>query len=252
MKKNLFSIVLVMVALLLTGCNMSKSKLATEVASANATCPQKVDDGMTITSVEMDGDMVVFTYETNEQAFNNVSSNYKDPVLSKMMLGSIVAGLDKAFRDELVASKVGVKCVYICKSNGAKKEVELNSKELVDAIKHPLKGNDLLDMQIKIAQSNLPIDVGNGMKVVEFSRQGNVLRCVTDVTESKIDEATMKENFSNVSNSELFSKEDIKGDPLLETAVLQGMDILYVYKSDNFEEALERLITNKELQAILY
>lgn len=53
MKAKLLSFCLLAVVLLLGSCIFQKGKLAIEVADVNDDCPEKIADGITMTSVEM-------------------------------------------------------------------------------------------------------------------------------------------------------------------------------------------------------
>ena len=95
MKAKLLSFCLLAVVLLLGSCIFQKGKLAIEVADVNDDCPEKIADGITMTSVEMDGDLVVYTYEVDQEAFRNICINLGDPETSKTLLRKMVAEFDK-------------------------------------------------------------------------------------------------------------------------------------------------------------
>lgn len=60
------SVCALLAVLLCTACDTAKSRLAAAVKAQNANCPQEIDGGE-LTSVEMDGNDVVFTYTYNDQ-----------------------------------------------------------------------------------------------------------------------------------------------------------------------------------------
>ncbi len=239
MKAKLLSFCLLAVVLLLGSCIFQKGKLAIEVADVNDDCPEKIADGITMTSVEMDGDLVVYTYEVDQEAFRNICINL-----------NMVAEFDKDFTRELLAASMGVKFVYEC-TDGSRQVAMLTPQELEAAQKAPLRGDDLFDAQLKLAQNKLPMDAGGGMRIVQFAKEGRTLNCYVDITESGLSMSEVRSNVANLTAKDLFTDDDIEDDPLLKEAVKRGFNIQYIYSSANTPEEATFLLTNAELRRIM-
>lgn len=250
MKAKLLSFCLLAVVLLLGSCIFQKGKLAIEVADVNDDCPEKIADGITMTSVEMDGDLVVYTYEVDQEAFRNICINLGDPETSKTLLRNMVAEFDKDFTRELLAASMGVKFVYEC-TDGSRQMAMLTPKELEAAQKAPLRGDDLFDAQLKLAQNKLPMDAGGGMRIVQFAKEGRTLNCYVDITESGLSMSEVRSNVANLTAKDLFTDDDIEDDPLLKEAVKRGFNIQYIYSSANTPDEATFLLTNAELRRIM-
>ena len=250
MKAKLLSFCLLAVVLLLGSCIFQKGKLAIEVADVNDDCPEKIADGITMTSVEMDGDLVVYTYEVDQEAFRNICINLGDPETSKTLLGNMVAEFDKDFTHELLAASMGVKFVYEC-ADGSRQVAILTPQELETAQNAPLRGDDLFDAQLKLAQNKLPMDAGGGMRIVQFAKEGRTLNYYVDITESGLSMSEVRSNVANLTAKDLFTDDDIEDDPLLKEAVKRGFNIQYIYSSANTPEEATFLLTNAELRRIM-
>ena len=238
------------VALLLGSCIFQKGKLAIEVADANNDCPEVIADGITMTSVEMDGDMVVYTYKVDTEAFRNICINLGDPKTSKTLLRNMVAEFDKDFTRELLAASMGVKFVYECE-DGSRQVAMLTHEELEAAKNSPLRGDDLFDAQLEVAKNKLPIDAGGGMRIVQFAKEGRTLNCYVDITESGLSMSEVRSNVANLTAKDLFTDDDIEDDPLLKEAVKRGFNIQYIYCSATTPEEATFLLSNAELRRIM-
>ncbi|MDO4510947.1 MAG: hypothetical protein Q4B68_03905 [Bacteroidales bacterium] len=248
MKTKLLSLV-VLLAAVLASCNMFKSKLALEVADANEECPVVIEPGMTVESFVLEDNELVITYKLSVDQYRNSIAILRTPALEKQMAAMMIQEFDDDLRRELVAAEVGMKIVLKCE-DGNTKEFALNSAELQNSIQHPMTGQAVLDLQIQMMQGRLPMDVGGGMLMVEVTKQGRNLRCVTDISGSSLSIAQVKANLAHMKARDLFTDDVIEDDPLLSTALKQGCDLLYVYKSKNEPDSVLFTMTNAELRAI--
>lgn len=236
--------------MLLAGCNLGKTELAKQVSDANDNCPEQIEDGVTMSGVELDDSCVVFTYKVSADAFGNVSANISDPDMSKLIFREMVSDIDRGFMREVLAEKSGIKFVFQSE-NGEKKDLKVGYAELAKASDKKISDAELFDTQLRVAQRYLPMDAGEGMKVVEFSKQGRTLRCLVDMTGAKESVAQMQKKVANVRAADRFTADDIKGDPLFDEAVAQGYDIDYVYVSKNTTDTARMHFPSHDLRAIM-
>ncbi|MGM9868369.1 MAG: hypothetical protein ACI30R_01910 [Sodaliphilus sp.] len=252
MKRKLFTPLLcLLVMAIMAGCNLEKSKIALEVKQINDECPKSLGNGMTLTSVELEDDFMVYTVSVDAETFKDVAENAKSPLASKLFSLMIIEDLDADEKQTLLEAKVGIKYVYNC-TTGESRTLTVSSQEFADAVKHPLKGKDLLDLQISILKGRLPMDIGEGMTMVDAAIKARTLSCVIDVTSAGIDMAELIANAANIQASDMFTKDDIESDPLLLTAIEQGFDIEYVYTQTNSPLTATTVIPNRDLKAIIY
>lgn len=236
--------------MLLASCNLGKTELAKQVADANDDCPEQIENGVTMSGVELDGGWVVFTYKVGADAFANVSANISDPDMSKLIFREMVSDIDRDFMREVLAEKSGIRFVFQSE-NGEKKELKVSYAELAKAGDKKISDAELFDTQLRVAQRYLPMDAGEGMKVVDFSKQGRTLQCLVDMTGAKESVAQMRKNVANVQADDRFTADDIEGDPLFDEAVAQGYDIDYVYVSKNSSDTARMHFPNRDLRAIM-
>lgn len=252
MKTKIFTPLLCLLMMaIMAGCNLEKSKIALEIKQMNDDCPQSLGNGMTLTSAELDGDFAVYTISVNAETFVDVAENAKSPLASKLLSSMMIDELDADEKQALLDAKVGIKYVYKC-TTGETRTITISSQEFADAVKNPLKGKALLDLQLSILKGRLPMDLGSGMKMVDASIEARTLRCVIDVTSTGIDMAQLRANAANIQASDMFTQADIESDPLLLTAIEQGYDIVYVYTQTNSSQQVSTVLSNRDLKQLLY
>ena len=187
MKTKIFTPLLCLLMLaIVAGCNWHKSKIAAEAKQLNDECPKSLGNGMMLTSVELDHDFMVYNVSVNAETFVDVVENAKSPLASKMFSSMIVDDLDADERQVLLDAEVGIKYVYKCET-GETRTVTVSSQEFAEAVKHPLKGKALLDVQLSILKGRLPMDVGAGMKMVNAEFKNGNLCCEIDVTSAGLE-----------------------------------------------------------------
>lgn len=252
MEKTLYAKLLTVLAsvMLLASCNFGKSELAKQVAAANDDCPEQIEDGVTMSGVELDGGWVVFTYKVDADAFANVSANISDPDMSKLIFREMTSDIDRNFMRVVLAEKSGIKFVFQSEG-GVKKELKVSYAELVKAGDKKISDAELFDTNLRVAQRNLPMDAGEGMKVVGFSKQGRTLQCLVDMTDAKESVAQMQKIVAGVRAADRFTAEDIEADPLFDEAVAQGYDIDYVYVSKKTADTARMHFPSQDLRAIM-
>ena len=252
MKTKIFTPLLCLLMMaIMAGCNLEKSKIALDVKKMNDQCPQSMGNGMTLTSVEMDDNMMVYNVSVNAETFVDVVEYAKSPLAPKLFSLMMIDELDADEKQVLLEAKVGVKYVYKC-TTGETRTIAISSQEFADAVKNPLKGKALLDLQLSILKGSLPMDVGAGMKMVDASIEARTLRCVIDVTSAGIDMAQLRANVANIQASDIFTQADIESDPMLLTAIEQGYDIVYVYTQTNSSQQVSTVLSNRDLKQLLY
>lgn len=247
--KNVFP--LLMVALLvLSGCVFGKGKLEKMVKEANDECPQTIDAGMTITSVALDDDVVIFNCSTDGPSYQNVCDNLVEPEFKKLFQRDFAGQIDKDLFSELVSRNVGVKFVFEA-ADGEKKEMNISAEELSEAKKNPLNGDDRLDVLVEITKKKLPIDGENGVKVTEVSKHSRILFITSDLSNSDISKEQLKQNLAHLTAASMFTKDDLETDPLMLEAVKRGYDVEFVYKSDKFAGTEQLHFSNYSLKKVL-
>ena len=238
MKTKIFTPLLCLLMLaIVAGCNWHKSKIAAEAKQLNDECPKSLGNGMMLTSVELDHDFMVYNVSVNAETFVDVVENAKSPLASKMFSSMIVDDLDADERQVLLDAEVGIKYVYKCET-GETRTVTVSSQEFAEAVKHPLKGRALLD-------------VGAGMKMVDAEFKDGNLCCEIDVTSAGLEMSELQTITEKMRAADMFTKDDIQNDPLLNTAINQGYNILYIYTHDHSSAQAKVFIPNRDLKALL-
>lgn len=251
MKTRIFtSFLWLAMVLVMAGCDMQKSKIAAEVKKLNEECPKPIAAGMTLTSVEIEGDLVVYTMKVDHATYQQVAANTTSPEATKLLSSVIIEGLDNDEKQALVESNMGMKSVYVCETGGSK-SIVVSSQEFAQAVKHPIKGEEFLQLNVKVCKSGLPMDIGGGMKMVDISIANGNLRCVIDITQSGLTMDEVQQSLSMIHAKDLLTKESIESDMLLQTTIQQGYNLLYVYTISGSTATCENLFPNRELRAIL-
>lgn len=126
-----------------------------------------------------------------DESIVNIANLQKEPALLKENLRQMVLDEDSSFRflvDELLKSGKGLRLVYIGKTTGKSVSCAMTSKELKQAINSgtddPMKR---LEMQIKITNAQLPMDLGNGLVNTKLVKEGNYVVYYYDCDEDMID-----------------------------------------------------------------
>lgn len=253
MKTKIFTPLLCLLMLaIVAGCNWHKSKIAAEAKQLNDECPKSLGNGMMLTSVELDHDFMVYNVSVNAETFVDVVENAKSPLASKMFSSMIVDDLDADERQVLLDAEVGIKYVYKCETGETRTvTVTVSSQEFAEAVKHPLKGKALLDVQLSILKGRLPMDVGAGMKMVNAEFKNGNLCCEIDVTSAGLEMSELHTITEKMRAADMFTKDDIQNDPLLNTAINQGYNILYIYTHDHSSAQAKVFIPNRDLKALL-
>ncbi len=250
LKTGIPLLLMVMTLMALGGCGLGKGKLEKMVKEANEECPQTMGMGMEITSVALDGEVVIFNCHTDAPTYQNLCDNLVEPEFKTLFQKDFASQIDKTLLHELISQNVGVKFVFDA-DGGGKKEININVEELSEAKKNPLSGDDRLDVLVKITQKKLPVDGENGVKVTEISKHSRTLFVTSDLSNSSISKEQLKQNLAHLNAASMFTKEALESDPLMLEAVNRGYDVEFVYKSSKFAGTEQLHFTNYSLKKVL-
>ena len=252
MKKTfLWSMAMLMMALLTTSC--AETKLKAGISEANKKCPVSLGLTGEITSVSYEGDVVEMLFTLDEQ-FANIDALSANAEESKSAILTNMKGEDtKKLFDLLIEAGADFDLVLRGKTSGKEFRIKLTPEELKQELEKPMP-TDEEKLQAAIASTNrrMPVDTGSGIVMTQLVDRGDAVIYMATVADA--------DQFKLIAKS----KESVKASQLTMFKMLgpaekqffmlvanAGKNLGYVYSLEGSEETIEMIHTNAELKSVL-
>lgn len=135
MKRLLLAVVAALSLLTVSSCNFSEKFIQLSVDQVKASCPMDVDEGLTMTDVNLVDGYVTYVYQCADSVYDfNVLTNQK-PTVKEAVIAELKGQAEtdknvKAFLSALKQSETGLIYQYIIPGAEAPVEVQIEHDEL--------------------------------------------------------------------------------------------------------------------------
>lgn len=258
MKESRFLLV-IFVALLMMSCGKAKLQLA--VLAANAECPTDAEDGMTLESVEMDGNTVVFHIGDNETLDELMDLPEMLPLYKEAMMGMLQTGDEdiKEMVDLVVNANASMRFIIKGKRTGHVVDVFLTADEIKSRSKgQTISEDQLLDSMdpvnyvkgaVAAANSKCPTPVGQHATLNSVELKGTTVIYTFTIEDSNIDMNQLRQNIDMLKSDtmeELMESSDLG--QFAAKCAEAGFRITYNYIGADTNERVSFTISNAELK----
>ena len=224
------------------------SKLRVEIEKINASCPVSMGNFVEMTSVSYDDDEIVLLFTIDEKVYQLEKFVMNSDEMKATLLTSM-RYVQKEFLELMVNEDLDFCFALKGKTSGKEVYVKLSTNELEKELDKPLTTNeDLLKTSILSTNSQVPIDIGNGLILTEVIDNGENVVYMYKVA-SKAQLKSIERDIDNVKNRQkrLFDQGDEVERFLLQLITESGKGIVYTYYWDASEETVNVMFTNDEL-----
>lgn len=129
MKKNMFYVLVVALAVVLVGCDNKQREIEKALEEINKECPMYIGDGLTIVNVEADDNYIIYNVTVDDDLYDIAFMRTFSEVLKQGIRSELVSGVGvDDLRDFVNEYDMGLKYVY--KSSDDKMEVVFTNSEL--------------------------------------------------------------------------------------------------------------------------
>lgn len=129
MKKNMFYVLVVALAVVLVGCDNKQREIEKALEEVNKECPMYIDEGMTIVNVEADDNYIIYNVTVDDDIYDIASMRTFSEVLKHEMRKELVSAVGVGdLRDFVNEYDMGLK--YIYKSSDEELEIVFTTSEL--------------------------------------------------------------------------------------------------------------------------
>lgn len=260
MKKIFSAMVLPLMAmmLLITGCQDSKiARLKAEINKYDSQCP--VDMGMlgSLSGVDFDDEerLIVYKYTVDEDALDtNVDELVDDDDITHEWMAMVFStGDGKKFAEIMIDAGVGVKAIFKGKRSGTTSTVVLPVAEIKSMLDNPMSADErnarTISVMVDSNKSQCPMEVDEGMTMVDVFDDGKNVVFVYDVDEDIYDIDVMASNYLTMKNE---MKSLFKTDAMFKSIGAQvseaGYGMSYRYKGATSGKYVDVTLTPGELR----
>lgn len=251
---------LVAVTLMVTGCQNSKvSRLKAEIMRVNDQCP--VDMGMmgSLTKVDFDDDnnLIVFEYTIDEEALDtdvDALVQEDDYEMGKLWLGqAFQSGDGKEFADLIIDAGVGVRAELKGTRSWKTATIVIPADEIQAIRDNPISDDErnarMISGLVESNRSQCPLEVDEGMIMVDVIDDGKNVVFVYDVDEDVYDIDEMDSNYLSMKNE---MKKLFHTDAMFKAIGAQlsgaGYGMIYRYKGATTGKYVDIKLTASELR----
>ena len=253
-------LVCLIMSVLMVGCKerrdkMSKSDrrvLQMEIDEVNRQCPKNLGLFGYIHKVWLDEDTVVFEAQVNHDILN-VEKLKKGTDLMKE--ASLLSAVESPFVDVVLKHDIDLKFVFNDSVNNEQLKLLLTHDDLVQTMSEK-KNNEKefnerrMDNQFEVTRLQLPMDIDEVTRLVDFSREGDNAVYTYEIDSSQVSPAFLKETMPNIKSQTRMVLS--MGDPSIRSLLMilknVGWGLVYRYKLGNVVE--EFSFTPEELSEI--
>ncbi|MBR4388400.1 MAG: hypothetical protein IKT00_04385 [Prevotella sp.] len=250
------------VVVLCAGCFNSsgnKKRLRQEIAKANAEFPQETPGIGRVDSVGLvDNDNVVVYYYTVYEGTEVLSVDAvkaNTDIVKRKMINTALAG-NRESLEIFKRYRVGVRYIFSEENTEKKATVDIPLEEIVRALDQKISKTEAAELALKddlfMSKQSLPIQIEEGLKIVDLTLDDNQLFYIIDVDEkvypisSDFDKAAVKEGIIEELNSPAPGMMSTL-DNLVKTA--RGLTFRYVGNKSKRQIDIE--LSTMELRSVL-
>jgi DNA-binding protein YbaB len=163
----------------LLSCNQKEAAIKQEIEQLNDQCPIVLGSSGAITKVEYEEGTVTFTYLVNEKETLTDIEKFKmyKSLLKELSMTSL-ASSNLASMETISNDDVDLRYKMLGSQSKAIVIIDVTSQELkdfmanIDGKPHALDYK-LLDLQVQLANTNLPQKIEDGMLITQITQEGN-------------------------------------------------------------------------------
>lgn len=259
LRKELFTLLLVVMAMCVTSCNSQHRELEKMVKQANDELPARFDFGIA-TSIECHDGMVIIHYTTDDELFPiGVLKNKGDIIKRawKMSYFGQNQGGKNEVLDLILSSGYGLKAVFESEKTNDHIEVALNNDELKQAVKQPVGISEQLAIQMEITNASLPMQVDAVTTLLSTTIDGDYMTYNYEIDDSQlaIDEmenqrATYVDNIGRGLRDAMGDVQSSAG-MFFKQVIKAGKGVRYRYKGKASGKTLDIDFTNAQLRQMV-
>lgn len=181
MKKLLYLSILLTIAgaVALSSCGRNAkavAELKKEISTLQKRCPLNYPDGTTLTSATYEDDMVVLNYINNGTTYTLNKLSHDEALLKEAYLYSTITNPDfKKCLSQLIEAESGFRITIKDKTVSKPVVIEYSIDELKQSRTQKKTNKELLDMQIKIANTMLPLPIDEATEMTGIKIDGSNL-----------------------------------------------------------------------------
>ena len=135
MKRILLAVVAALSVMAVSSCNFSEKFIQLSIDQVKASCPMDVDEGLTMTDVNLIDGYVKYVYQCNEDAYDYDALTNQKPAVKDAIIAELTGQAEtdksvKAFLTALKQSETGLIYQYNIPGAEAPVEVQIEFDEL--------------------------------------------------------------------------------------------------------------------------
>lgn len=257
MKKNVF-VLCVVVLVVLTGCFEGKirSSIKQSVEEINKECPIAVDAYSSITSVELDGDTVIYKVVTTEEIYDIDYYRERTEIQKKIIKLKLFQQEDRGDREGIsLIAKHGywIKYVYVGQKSKERYSLLFSPDEIKAGMEKPMTqrevNDEMLQLSVQSEASSLPMEVDAGLVMTDAKLQDDAVIYLCEVDEDMYDvdllrmaESEMKEEVGRNLASE---------EPLIKAMIKTDRKLIYRYVGNKSGSTFSLVFSVAELGKII-
>lgn len=242
----------------------NQNELKKLVEKENSSCPIQRPPFGTLNSVDYDQEKneVSFNLSVNDAHMDFSFDNKEHEKLMKESFGLVFVASDaKEFLKHVKKAEASVAVVLKSNVSGKRLTLSYSPKEVADIYSQTLTDEQikrkLLEINLKMAQSSLPMNLGDGMLMKSISLDGDVLVYSCELQESAEfmvpqikGQQEVLDEVKEEMRKELYHDAETRS--LIESLRELGYGMKYVYVGDLSDDSFEITWTPEELKAIYW
>lgn len=256
MKKTfIYSVMMLMVALMMGSCAESKLRIA--VAAINRELPKRLNEQMTMKSVELEDNYLTLLFTVNDDAV--IDQFNENPQVMKVIARTMLLGIKEKSEEGLklfTEANVGVKTVMLSESGDKQATGEFTPEEIAELLsKEELPADNVLVLFVETINKMLPEDLGNGVTQAEAKLQEKALVYKYEVDENVLkmsdvekEQAQMKESIKNIIRT---NPRSLGGEQVLGLVASSDRSLAFEYVGKESGKIVKIELSSVELNSLL-
>lgn len=234
----------------------SRIKLKEGVAEMNQRCPMAYDMA-TLIGATVEDDNVVFNYVINEEKAN-IKIYQSHPEKAKKYLASLVFTDENAeFTNLIITAGYGFVARYKGSKTKSEAKLEMTNDDIKYAKQHPQSYDEMLDWQIELTNSMMPMEVDDYTILNHLDKQGDNVIYYYDVDDQRInmDVLTDEKAMDEFRNGLLAQLTEASSNQSVSRGFMKilrrsGKNLVYQYRGKMTGKEMKITFSNDELREI--
>ena len=228
-------------------------KLRRGAESANAQCPVSLGIMGEMSSITLDDDLLLFSYDIDEDYFNVATLAEDRQAMKDNMKTMLSSPQDdvKELLEQVIEANCRLKVTIHGKTTDAVASATFKADELDELLNTEVSPQEKLATAIASTQSQLPLNVDAGMTITQLKQEGDDVVYIVKMDESMYDISMVRQNkavvretiMQNIRNMGPVEREFIK--------LVANSDANLVYRYTTSAGHIDIKITNEELKESL-